>query len=74
MDTLLIQLTNHKAYKLLQDLEDLHLIRVLEKGAQSTKSQSLSEKFAGKLNLTDEQYNNFQKHVKDMRNEWEKDI
>ena len=31
MDTLMIELTNHKAYKLLQDMEDLNLIRVLKK-------------------------------------------
>jgi len=31
MDTIIIELTNHKAYKLLQDMEELNLIRVLKK-------------------------------------------
>lgn len=31
MDTLVIELTDHKVYKLLQDMEELNLIRVLKK-------------------------------------------
>jgi hypothetical protein len=31
MDTITIQLTNQKAYKLLQDMEELDLIKVLKK-------------------------------------------
>jgi len=30
--------------------------------------------FRGKLNLTDEQYADFQTHLKKIRNEWDKDI
>jgi hypothetical protein len=30
--------------------------------------------FKGKLNLTEEQYQDFQQHLKDIRNEWERDI
>ena len=30
METLLIELTNQKAYKLLKDLEDLNIIKVLK--------------------------------------------
>lgn len=30
--------------------------------------------FRGMLNLTEEQYNNFQQYIKDTRNEWERDI
>ena len=42
MDTLIIELTNHKAYKLLQDMEELSLIRVLKK--TSEKISSLPQK------------------------------
>jgi hypothetical protein len=28
----------------------------------------------GKLNLSDEQYTDFQQHIKDARNEWNRDI
>jgi len=30
--------------------------------------------FRGTLKLTDEQYNDFQTHLKDIRNEWNRDI
>lgn len=66
MDTLIIQLTNQKAYKLLKQLEDLHLIRVLKKNIQP--SQKLSEKYAGKLpaDIADE----LQQYVAQSRDEW----
>ena len=54
MDTLLIQLTNHKAAKLIQDLEDLQIIKVISK---SPSKEKLSDKFRGSLNLTDQEYN-----------------
>ncbi|MBK9249256.1 MAG: hypothetical protein IPM69_14360 [Ignavibacteria bacterium] len=47
METVLLQINNAKAYKLLEDLEDLDIITVLQKSSQS--SQKLSEKYAGKL-------------------------
>ena len=34
MDTVLIQINNNKAYKLLEDLEDLDIITVLKKTVQ----------------------------------------
>lgn len=66
MDTLIIQLTNQKAYKLLKQLEDLHLIRVLKKNVQS--KHRLSEKYAGKLpaDIADE----LQHYVAQSRDEW----
>lgn len=47
METVLIQINNIKAYKLLEDLEDLQIIKVLKKSIQT--QQKLSEKYAGKL-------------------------
>lgn len=77
MDTLLIQLTNNKAYKLLQDLEDLHLIKVLgkrEKSEPEAAKKSESAKFRGALNLNAEQYLDFQKHASEIREEWQDNI
>jgi hypothetical protein len=69
-DTILIQITNSKALKLILDLEELSLIRVLERNVQPAKK--LSEKYAGKLSpVVGEQ---LQQHIEQSRNEWERDI
>ena len=66
METVLVQINNNRAYKLLEDLEDLHVITVLKKSIQS--NQSLSEKYAGKLpaDIAVE----LQNYVAQSRNEW----
>lgn len=66
METVLIQINNTKAYKLLEDLEDLHIIKVLKKSIEP--QQKLSEKYAGKLpsDVADE----LQNYVTQSRNEW----
>jgi hypothetical protein len=66
METVLIQINNNKAYRLLEDLEDLHLIKVLKKSIQP--QQKLSEKYAGKLpsDIADQ----LQDYVTQSRNEW----
>ena len=69
MDTMLIQLTNHKADKLLHELEELNIIKVLQKNI--AKNVKLSQNFAGKLNLSDDEYTKFQKYIEDSRNEWD---
>jgi hypothetical protein len=61
METVLLQINDDKAYKLLEDLEAMHIIKVLSKSAEPKKK--LSEKFAGSLNLSDEEYHNFQDSV-----------
>ena len=76
MDTLLIQLTNSKAYRLLQDLEELQLIRVLRRNIKEDAEpgvgrKSTTARFRGSLRLTSEEYNDFQQHAKDIRNEWQ---
>lgn len=70
METVVIQLTHHKALKLLLDLEDLHLIRVLKKNVQT--EQKLSDKYAGKLPA--EVGEQLQQYVTQSRAEWERDI
>ena len=42
METILIQINNAKAYRFLEDLEDLQIIKVLKKSVQS--GQKLPEK------------------------------
>ena len=66
METVLIQINNNKAYRLLEDLEDLNIIKVLKKNIQS--EQKLSEKYAGKLpsDIAEE----LQNYVTQSRNEW----
>lgn len=66
METVLIQINNKKAYKLLEDLEDLHIIKVLKKSIQP--KEKLSEKYAGKL--PDEVAEKLQNEVTQSRNEW----
>jgi len=66
MDTLIIELTNQKAYKLLKELEELHLIRVIKRNVKTSelrnqiKSQMNAEAIDAQLN--------------DLRGEWQRDI
>jgi len=72
MDIYLIELTNNNAYRLLQDLEDLKIIKVLKKEIQKKQEtgKSSTAQFRGALKLSNEQYQDFQQHAKDIRNEW----
>ena len=64
METLLVQINDIKAYRLLKSLEDLHIIK---KGI-IPKQQKLSEKYAGKLppDIADK----LQDYVAQSREEW----
>lgn len=66
METVLVQITDTKAYKLLKDLEDLNILKVLKKNIEH--QEKLSEKYAGKLppDLADE----LQNYITQGRNEW----
>ncbi len=68
MVTVLVQINNIKAYRFLEDLEDLQLIKVLKKSA--TKQKSLADKYAGKLpaKVVDQLH----QLVTQSRNEWNK--
>ena len=66
METIVIQITNNKALKLLQELEELNLIKLLKRKADT--SQTLSEKYAGKLSSST--VDKLQEHIKQSRNEW----
>lgn len=66
METVLIQINSTKAYRLLQDLEDLNVLKVLKKNVKPL--QKLSQKYAGKLPL--EITEQLQNHVNQSREEW----
>ncbi len=66
-DTMLIQITNRKAIKLLHELEELQLIKVVEEHFSPGK-QKLSEKY--KNVFTQQDADSFDKHTQAMRNEW----
>ena len=72
METILLQINNAKAYKLIEDLEALHIVKVLKKS--TAPKEKLSARFAGSPNLSDEEYNNFQDSLTQSRNEWERCI
>jgi hypothetical protein len=66
-NTMLIQITNQKAIGLLHELEELHLIKVLKENIAPAKTK-LSEKYKGIISK--EQGESLQKHIKQMRSEW----
>ncbi len=67
MDTMLIQLTNQKAVKLLRELEELHLIKVLKENIVPA-SPKLSDKYKGVFSKEDAK--SFNEHTQAMRKEW----
>jgi hypothetical protein len=66
METLIIELTNSKAYKLLQDMEELSLIKVIKK--TSDKISALPKKI--KVPMTDI---DIDKQFNALRSEWQRD-
>ncbi|OQX82019.1 MAG: hypothetical protein B6D64_01305 [Bacteroidetes bacterium 4484_276] len=70
MDTVIIQLTTPKTMRLLKELEELNLLRVLKRSISS--KTKLSDKYAGKLpvNIGDD----LQKHIEQSRKEWDNNI
>ena len=79
METVLVQINNTKAYKLLEDLEDLDIIKVLEKNGSVKK---VKDKVAVKKNLpadyfgllTNEEGNKFETHINTVRKQWGRNI
>ncbi len=65
---MLIQLTNKKALKLLQDMEELNLIKVLNENVDAVKL-NLSEKYRNVF--TKEDAKSFNEHTQEMRKEWD---
>jgi hypothetical protein len=66
-NTMLIQLTNEKAIGLLRELEELHLIKVLNEDITPPQIK-LSDKYRGVFSKEDSL--SFDEHTKTMRKEW----
>ena len=64
---MVIQLTNKKAAGLLHELEELHLIKVLNENIEPVKTK-LSDKYKGFISKEEGQHLN--DHIKQMRSEW----
>ena len=67
METILIQIKDKKAYKLLEDLEDLQVLKVLNKNI--LPKQKLSDKYRGVFSKDDAK--SFNDHTQQMRKEWD---
>ena len=68
MDTMLIELTNHKAAGLLNELAELNLIKIFKKENTEPVKTKLSDKYRGFLTREDGQKLN--NHICQMREEW----
>lgn len=66
MNTLTIELTNHKAYKLLKELEELHLIRVIK---NPVKISSLRGQIKSRMDVA-----MIDEKLAKVRAEWQRDI
>jgi sigma54-dependent transcription regulator len=65
METYVIELTDQRAYKLLKELEELHLIRLIKSPSQLS---SLRRKINTKMSNED-----IDNQLKSVRNEWQRD-
>ena len=63
-NTMLIQLTNQKAARLLHELEELRLIKVLKENIEPVKTK-LSDKYKG--SITKEEGQQLSDHLNQMR-------
>lgn len=70
METLFIELTNPKARNLLQELEELHLIKVIKK--ESFTDQKPSQKLRGSISA--EAARAFNEEINKSRDEWNRPI
>lgn len=66
MQTVIVQLTHQKALRLLEELEEMHILKVLKKNINP--DEKLSDKYSGKLSssVTDK----LTKHIDESRREW----
>lgn len=67
-NTMLIQVINQKALGLLHELEELHLIKVLNENLVPQKTK-LSDKYRNVF--SEEDAKDFNQHTQQMRKEWD---
>ena len=67
METVIIQISSPKIMNLLQELEELKLLKILKRNTDA--SAKLSRKYAGKLSA--DVAEELQKHIEKGREEWD---
>lgn len=67
-ETLVIKITDKKAVKLLHDLEELNLIKILEETVKPSPTK-LSDKYRGVFSKEDAK--SFDEHTQTLRKEWD---
>lgn len=70
MKTVIVQLTHQKALKLLEELEEMHILKVHKKNVNPR--EKLSDKYSGKL--SSDFADKLQKHITESRNEWDRNF
>jgi hypothetical protein len=68
MKTVIVEINNPKALNLLQELEDLNILRIVKESVIA-KKMKLSEKYKGVF--TKEDSKSFNEHTHTMRKEWD---
>jgi len=68
MQTLLIEIDSQNAFNLIQELEELHILRIIRENVLENKTK-LSEKYKGVFSKEDAR--NFIEHSNNMRKEWD---
>jgi hypothetical protein len=73
MERLTLEVNDNNVIALLKQMETLNLVKVIgaEHVNESVPSHSL---LRGKLKLSDQQYQDVQKHIKEIRSEWNKEF
>ena len=70
METVLIEIHNSKAYKLLADLEELKIITIVKN--KEHLEQKLSDKYLGSISATTAE--EMQAYISQSRDEWNRNI
>lgn len=68
-DEVLIQLTDQRAEGVLNELEDLQLIKVMKTSLAEVAPQRLSDKYRGIMGKKD--HEQLHSHIQQMRQEWQ---
>jgi hypothetical protein len=67
-NTIVIQIVNEKALKLLHELEELDLIKVVKEDNLPSRGPKLSQKYKGIIDK--EEGKKLNEHIRQMRREW----
>jgi hypothetical protein len=68
MQTIVVEIDNPKAFALLQELEELNILKIVKQNILKS-SPKLSQKYKGVFTKQDAK--NFDEHTQSMRKEWD---